>query len=141
MGYEFQKLYAANYMQWHKNHFRIWKRGNDITHDSIDLYQLVKFLRTKPKLRAWDDCKTFAFYKFYDQAGKYCVYLSESEENKKLWRANANLWDALPKDTPGEDLPPRYTTEYIGIDVIEQLQELNYLGWYHLERIPEEELI
>ena len=37
MGFEFQKLYAGNYMQWHheKADVRIWKKGADVTISKI----------------------------------------------------------------------------------------------------------
>lgn len=35
MGYEFQKLYASNYQQWHNQGIRVWRRGTDITMDLL----------------------------------------------------------------------------------------------------------
>jgi len=37
MGFEFQKLYAGNYMQWHheESDVRIWKKGADVTISQI----------------------------------------------------------------------------------------------------------
>lgn len=36
-GFVFQKLYAANYMQWHHDEadIRIWRKGNDLSIESI----------------------------------------------------------------------------------------------------------
>jgi hypothetical protein len=46
MEYEFQKLYAPNYMQWHKNGVRIWKRGAELTLDDFTNYEgdLLRYL-------------------------------------------------------------------------------------------------
>lgn len=35
LGYNFQKLYAANYQQWNKGDIRVWKRGRVVTHDEL----------------------------------------------------------------------------------------------------------
>lgn len=35
MGYEFQRLFARNYMQWHNNETRIWKKGADVTIERV----------------------------------------------------------------------------------------------------------
>ena len=35
MGFEFQKLYASNYMQWCNDETRVWKKGCDVTMDRI----------------------------------------------------------------------------------------------------------
>ena len=46
MGYEFQKLYASNYMQWSKASdgewsptTRIWKKGAEVTMDALTNYE------------------------------------------------------------------------------------------------------
>ena len=35
MGFEFQRLYASNYMQWHKDGYRVWKKGAELTIDKV----------------------------------------------------------------------------------------------------------
>jgi len=39
MGYEFQKLFAGNYMQWSKGYTRIWKKGGDVSIDRLTNYE------------------------------------------------------------------------------------------------------
>ena len=107
MGFEFQKLYANNYMQWHKNHFRVWKKGSDITHDEYDLYQLVKFLQTNPKVKTYKDkdgnLESITFYKFRDSNSDREYYYGErNEENVKRYVKNQKAWLNLSKDAPDE---------------------------------------
>lgn len=35
MGFAFQRLYAANYMQWCNGDTRVWKKGANVTHDRL----------------------------------------------------------------------------------------------------------
>jgi len=131
MGYDFQKLYAANYMQWHKDGIRIFKRGATIEHGSINLYKLITFLRTKPAIRSYDTC--MAFYKFYSNAdiNEYDYY-PMTEENKKKYNENIEQWLSVTDDTPRDKLPAYLSTEIINKKTLEQLQELEQLGWYEL---------
>ena len=46
MGYTFQRLYAANYMQWNRGDLRVWRKGSDITHDEFNLYDFISFMRS-----------------------------------------------------------------------------------------------
>jgi hypothetical protein len=47
-GYAFQKLHAANYQQWNCGDVRIWRKGQEVTHDKFGnafaavFHQLVK---------------------------------------------------------------------------------------------------
>lgn len=134
MGYEFQKLFAANYMQWHKNGLRIFKRGSDITHGNIDLYKLVKFIRntTSPDHVRMSE-KHVSFYKFYSNAdtNEYDYY-PMTEENKKKYGDNMKQWGKVKDNTPKDKLPPYMTTEIVRKSMLLDLEELNKLGWYEL---------
>lgn len=39
MGFAFQKLYASNYMQWCKGTTRVWKKGQEVTHDRLTNFE------------------------------------------------------------------------------------------------------
>lgn len=138
MGFTFQKLFASNYMQWCRDGLRIWKKGSDITHDSYDLYKLIKFLRTEPDLRNYKT-GNFGAYQFYSDPDRNIYdYYPVTEENIKKYRDNMELWSSKEYD---EDNPPPYLGSMFSIskDVIEQLQELNKLGWYEL--IEEDDIV
>lgn len=145
MGFEFQKLYASNYMQWCKNHFRVWKKGSDITHDDYDLYKLITFLRTNPTVRSYKDkegnLESITFYKFRDSNDDpYNYYYAErNEENDKRYADNNKAWTNLPKDCPDEDLPHSYDWVWVKKDTLDFLQELKDLGWYELVEYNKEE--
>jgi len=145
MGFEFQKLYASNYMQWHKNHFRVWKKGSDITHDEYDLYQLVKFLKTNPKVKSYKDkdgnLESITFYKFRDSNSDRDYYYGErNEENSKRYADNQKAWLNLSEDAPDEDVPPSYDWAWVKKDTLDFLQELKDLDWYELVQYTEEQL-
>jgi len=48
-GFEFQRLFANNYMQWFKYGIRVWRRGGDITYDNMDIAGVMR-VATDPML-------------------------------------------------------------------------------------------
>jgi len=129
MGYTFQKLYANNYMSWHKGDIFIFKKGSDITSGSLNLYKFVVFMRTNPLMRIGDGY--MAFFKFYADADtdEY-EYLPHTPENIQRWKDNMDEWGKVDANTPRDQLPPHHTVEVVGKEIFNQLQELNDLGWY-----------
>jgi len=144
MGFTFQKLYAADYMQWERNHFRVWKKGSEITHDEYDLYQLIKLLKTNPIGKVYKDkegnLESVVYYKFRDKDNRNIYYAEYSEENQKKYHDNQDQWHKLKKDAPDEDVPPSYDWLWITSEMLESLQELKDLGWYELVQYTEEQL-
>lgn len=137
MGFTFQKLYAGNYMQWCRNHLRVWKKGSDITHDSYDLFKLIRFLRTNPELRDYTT-GSFGAFKFYSNADENIYdYYPFTEENIKRYRDNMELWSS---DKYDKDNPPPYLGSMCSIskDVIADIKEFESLGWLELDWYPED---
>ena len=136
MGFTFQKLYAANYMQWEKGGLRIWKKGHDITHDEYNLYKLITFLRTKPAVRAIPEGygnSVFSFFKFYkDNTNQDYDYLPYTEENRKRLGDNMHAWLKVTDDTPRSELPPCHTSTIVTEKLVRMLEELEALGWYEV---------
>ena len=147
MGFTFQKLYASNYMQWERNHFRVWKKGGDITHDRYDLFKIARFLKTNPLVRTQRDIETgkktiMVFFKFYvdQEADPYDYdYYPMTEENRQKYQENNALWGG---DDFDENNPPPYlgSIESCTNVFVEQLQELNDLGYYTLTEYTDKEL-
>ncbi len=138
MGFSFQKLYASNYMQWAKDGFRIWKKGSDITHDSIDLYKLIVFLKTNPETRSYNDGERIGFYKFYsDPDNNVYDYYPMTDENRQRYK---EFMRAFAADDYDEENPPEYLGDTISVsmDVINQLKEWETMGWYELDYYPNE---
>ena len=130
MGYKFQKLYANNYMSWSKNGVYIFKRGADITHGEFDLYKLVTFWRTNPKVRT-HECGV-SFFKFYNNPDTNDYdYYPYTDENIAKYRANLDEWGKWSEES-GEDAPECMSSIMVGHDLLTQLEELNELGWYEL---------
>lgn len=137
MGFTFQRLFAGNYMQWCRDHLRVWKKGSDITHDDYDLYKLIKFLRTEPLLR---DYKTgnFGAFQFYSDPDRNIYdYYPVTEENVKRYRDNMELWSS---DNYDENNPPPYLGSMFSISkqVIADIKEFESLGWLELVDLPDE---
>ncbi len=130
LGYDFQKLYAGNYMQWCKNGFRIWKRGSEITHDSVDLYKLVKFLAGSPEV--WERNGGISFYKFYrDGALDEYDYCPTTEANVLRY---GEFMKSFSSDDYDESHPPEHLGDsmFVRNELIDQLKELGDMGWYEL---------
>ena len=135
MGFEFQKLYASNYMQWSKNGFRVWKRGGDITHDDCDLYKLITFLETKPICRTGS--KHITFFKVYDNKGNDYCYHPFDDEHIKQYRDVMDAWGKVNDDTHEDKLPPQWTTQAVTNDTLELLKEWKEMGWWELAEYSE----
>ena len=131
MGYTFQKLYANNYMSWHKDETFIFKKGADISNGSVNLYKLVEFLRTNPKVKGYDT--HISFYKFYTNTNRneYEFY-PMTDENREIYGDNLRAWLNVTDDTPEEEIPEQYDTIAVSKKLLTQLQELKDLGWYEL---------
>lgn len=136
MGYGFQKLYASNYMQWEKNGFRIWKKGHDITHDEYNLYKLITFFRTNPKMRITsykDGQTTFVFYKFYkDAKAREYEFRPYDEEHHQIYGDTIRRWGKVTDNTPKEEMPLPHTTICVTKEFLDQLQGLKDMGLYEL---------
>lgn len=141
MGFTFQKLYAGNYMQWEKNHFRIWKKGSDITHDSYDLFKLISFLETKPLLKKHefkDGRVSYSMFKFYtNPAENIYDYFAFTEENLNRHIQHMKDVSAYIAD---KSLPePEYLGDWEWVDekTLAFIKELKDMGWYELDYYPE----
>ena len=147
MGFEFQKLFANNYMQWCRNHFRVWKKGGDITHDEFQLFKMVRFLRTKPIIneRTFNGVKRFVFYKMY-YATEYNShnydYHPFDDEHIEMFKDYYQAVDKFIKaggSGADEDFPePIGDTVAIGEDTMDVLKEFEKLGWYELAYYPKD---
>lgn len=142
MGFTFQKLFAGNYMQWCRNHFRVWKRGAELEHDRFKLFKLIRFMRTKPELgetNFLDGSHRFVFYKMY-YATEYNDYDYDyhpyDEEHRQLF---ADYNQAVGEHREGDDFPePIGDVVFVGKKDMDVLKEFEDLGWYELAYWPEE---
>lgn len=135
MGYKFQKLYASNYMQWNRGDLRIWRKGSDITHDELDLYDFITFIRSKPVFRTYNSMfgkkeLVYSYIISIDDKNN-TILLPYTEKNKNLYIANIKEWDAWDKDS-GDPSPDFMTTKRLDTELLAQLKELEDLGWLEL---------
>lgn len=136
MGYTFQKLYAANYMSWHRGDLFIFKKGHDITHSEMNLYDFISFMRTHPVVKEHsyghgDDAGVIvSFIIEYDDKNNV-KFFPYDDENRKRMVDTMMEWGEWDKDS-GKPAPPMMSTRAVNKELIEQLKELNDLGWYEL---------
>ena len=134
MGYKFQKLYARNYMSWNRGDLWIFKVGKDITHNEFNLYDFISFMRTNPVVREYEsnarNSKIVSFLIEYDDKGN-TKFLPYDEENRRRMSRSMDAWREWEEDS-GEPAPIMMSSKAVPYELIEQLQELNDLGWYEL---------
>jgi hypothetical protein len=144
MGFTFQKLYAGNYMQWCRNHFRVWKRGSDITHDQYNLFKLVRFMRTNPELRTvrlLNGVNNIVFYKLY-YATEYNQYDYDyhpyDEEHKQLFKDYYQTVHEHCEDDTKPMPEPIGDSVYLSKNDMDVLEEFDKLDWFELAYYPED---
>lgn len=133
IGYKFQKLYASNYMQWNKGDLRVWRKGSDITHDEFNLYDFLSFMRTNPELRTMKGYRGGVYRSYLitidDENNTTC--LPYTAENSQLYFDNIKAWHDWDEES-GEPAPIQMYSKCVNDDLMEQLKELEDLGWYEL---------
>ena len=126
MGFEFQKLYASNYMQWHHeaSDIRIWKKGADLTINSIQgmegqLLQMMldgHVFHMKPSMSMGYYLEMYVNTVTNELTTDPTEYVKEMEDSElfltRIWRAFS-----MNKDT------------------MLMLQKLARLGWIHVKEI------
>ena len=136
LGYEFQKLHAANYMSWNKNGVFIFKKGADVTHGEIDLYNLLSFLDTNPEVRETDD--RIIFFKQEIEEGiahsSNFYFLPYDAAHRKAYCASQRAWASY---TDGMEKPPYISTQSVTHELLAQLNELRERGWLELVEVNE----
>jgi hypothetical protein len=126
LGYEFQRLFAGNYMQWHKDGVRVWKRGAEVTIDRLTNYEgeflefLLECRRTDTKLVSrW---KTVGFY-LNSKTGAITV-------DRAGYRAQM--------DAMGGDVDLEWIWSQVGVspELIKRIMEWYDMGWIKVSIFP-----
>lgn len=150
MGYEFQKLYAGNCMTWKKGHLTVYKRDREIMcNDEYDLYKLVQFLLQRPLIQFSSfrgDTEYATFYK-----------IAKTPEDSRVWsyeehnKENRDILDAYLEDLQdvrdngnavSASSKVRFaTTITVKKELIDDLHELEKMGWIEPEQRPDEEFL
>ena len=147
MGYEFQKLYAGNYMQWCKRSggewsptTRIFKKGSDVCMDRLTnfegpFFELYMDYKNRGEALPWEDMLySGRSLKLVTRQSDFSVsfdYLSYVEQE----RANIK---AIEKDPDTTDLSFDLQTNWLKEHHLTALDELITLGWVELGTIGEE---
>lgn len=130
LGYGFQKLYARNHQQWHKEGVRVWRKGAEVTFDPLMahlLAQLIQWMSEAKGGLTYEPSRTFkntSFLRCYintetglmtQDRSEYDVWIKKiaTEDADSIPNFNFNLWES--KAFTPESLSP--------------LQELLDKGW------------
>ena len=145
MGYEFQKLFANDYMQWSKNSgdewsptTRIWKKGAEVTMDRLTNYEGVFFelymeYKANGKELPWHTSTTLGTHTWLrvitnnvdrTVSFDYNTYIEQE-------RANHIAWD---KDNDA-DTTHDLCSVVMDAKTLAALDELIALGWVELGTI------
>ena len=144
MGFKFQKLYAANYMQWHheESGIHIWKKGADVTINCVtgmegQLLQMmldkVEFTMKKSLVNI-DHC----YYVMYKNNLTNTLHLDGSrykEESKnKMQRYNRDSENYNPS-------PDIWSALSVNLHVMSMLQKFIELDWVKVTEIDGEHFV
>lgn len=153
MGFTFQKLFANNYMQWEKDHFRVWKGGHDITHDEYNLFKLISFIENNPLVEVRSSMfnnellgyRCVKMYRPIETNRHNYDYVEETEEISELFRnyyLRMHEYVELKKQTgvDNKDMRPEPMGDFfvISTEAVEMVKVLKDLGWYELAYHSEE---
>lgn len=143
LGYSFQKLYAANYQQWNKDNIRVWKKGQEVTHDDLgNQFPAVLNMLLKMGIEnlPYEKCRYYpdtSWLRLYIHKGTYeCTSdpFNYRECRKQIWESI----DKIKEDKgiePKTQLPEQVWSEIVftpGSVVV--LIELAQKGWIKLQR-------
>jgi len=147
MGYEFQKLFAGNYMQWCKRSggewsptTRIFKKGADVCMDHLTnfegpFFELYMDYKNRGEELPWEDMmysgrslKLVTKQSDFSVSFDYQSYIEQERANIKAFEENPNTTDVY------FDLQ----TTWIKEPHLAALDELIDLGWVELGTIGEE---
>ena len=143
MGFEFQKLYAANYMQWcHEDaDIRIWKKGADLCISRIQGMegQLLQMMLDNTTFHIRRNRLGF-FLTMYKDRLTNTLSLDESGYAAEVKRDGDSIRAGL--DLVGR----RWEAFAMNRDTMLMLQKLGKLGWIHVKDVEgtlyvEEELL
>lgn len=145
LGYSFQKLYAANYQQWNKDDLRVWKKGQDVTHDELgDRFPAVLNLLLKMGIAnlPFETCRYFSdtsWLRLYIHKDTYeCTPDSTNyrEGRKHFWASIDKRKEEEEKGLePRTELPEEVWKELVFTpESVSALRELAEKGWITLEK-------
>jgi hypothetical protein len=151
MGYEFQKLFANDYMQWSKrsgNEYspttRIWKKGAEVTMDRLTNYEgsffeLYMEYKTNGKELPWYTFGRSTYLRIVTNRAEGSVSF-DYELYRELERRRMRVF--IEYEERGEEIPDDLAEELFALESITitpkqltALDELVNLGWVELGTI------
>ena len=107
-GFEFQKLFANNYMQWRRDGIRVWKKGGDVTCENVDLYDVMKLVATGGC--EWSEKGDLTVVKIYnkDNHNEPARLVNYKDGRHLVHNWSQSFADGV-SDADREDIPEAYT--------------------------------
>ena len=155
MGYEFQKLYASNYMQWSKASdgewsptTRVWKKGTEVTMDALTNYEGTFFelyigYKNRGEELPWHTSNFLGKSTYLrlitnntdrSVSFDYDTYINQEKANHAAWDKAEKKGippDEMPKDEFSHDLQ----SVVLSPKTLTALDEFIKLGWVELGTI------
>ena len=140
MGYEFQSLFASNYMQWskrsdgeHSPTTRVWKKGAEVTMDRLTNYEGAFFelymkYKTEGKELPWHTSTFFKKHTSLRVVTNYTDWSVSFDYNTYVEQMRAS-GDAMEND---EDYECVLQIVPMDAKLLAALDELIELGWVEL---------
>ena len=152
MGFEFQRLFANNYMQWCNEEMgiRVWKKGGDVTWDhDQDIGKVFEFLATKPDVRipAYDDKilghfkASVKFYKYVPDRENHMEFefLEINEENDTRYYDHMKEWGKVSDDENYPKPTEYWSVVWNDLKPIEYIEDWMDKGWCELAYLGEDD--
>ena len=155
MGYEFQALYASNYMQWSKASdgewsptTRVWKKGTEVTMDALTNYEGTFFelymdYKNRGEELPWHTCNYLGKSTYlrvitnntdHSVTFDYDTYVKQEKANHRAWDRAEKAGiptDEIPDDEFSHDLQ----SVVLSAKTLTALDEFIKLGWVELGTI------
>jgi len=131
LGYEFQKLYARNYLQWNKEDLRVWKVGAEVTNDSwgslfgIILEQLLTLDLNNLPFKKCDRFDDYLYLYVYTHKDRNTGTLDRSE----WFECDKISYESYQQDDREKYINNPWTRTIIVESCIQPIIELYNKGW------------
>jgi hypothetical protein len=130
LGYGFQKLYAANYQQWNKGPVRVWRKGTDVTFDTLQDHHFSQLI---DQMKAYRGKLPFEPSRMFKDTAFLQCYLNTVTGELTLDKARYWEWFSLIADGRATDDPSfhwgLWENRAFTPESLADVKELYDLGW------------
>lgn len=142
MGFEFQKLYANNYMQWSKGtgidwspETRVWKKGAEVTLDCIHTYEGVFFEKYLEYKTAGEPLPYYHYKGLSGGEGTDVLRIITNRKDRSLSFDYSTYIDQMKRLMDDPESEYNLENKTIGPEDLTALDAFYNLGWVELGTI------